>query len=467
MPKVTIQNIKNTKTPDGPLELRSASAVTFTGNFTNRDLVVIADGAGTVAGVQYTVRFTLENPHTAQDADQLHVAVDTVKQTTSGREVMTSALAAELAPMKIREPAFVSGTNFTQTSSYPCDNNTITATLISNVPIFAACSPTFTISGLVDTMTSDGRMADAGSSQAFDWMQASGTAMWNVTSDVASNYETAISGAAMSYGYTRMVLAVDVTNQQMGRDGTNVVVEASYMVGTSQAWTPTTQAGANMDELATFLRTPTITQVKMNQSSPYPCDNNTIVIEIYTNVPFFGACSPMVTISKLTGSVQTMFNIVNNTNLGGPVDLPLVDSTTGVARNGSDASSNSMVEWDLDAGTMKFGISDGVQIGDPRLYSNGETYPTLVLKVSLLNQAAPQRAPSVAISARYAAPAQDETAWDIDTTYAVFPFSAPANSEDSATYTGNPVHQWATDAASYKKPLYIREAEFLAANIGQ
>ena len=32
----------------------------------------------------------------------------------------------------------------------------------------------------------------------------------------------------------------------------------------------------------------------MNQSSPYPCDNNTITIEIYSNVPFFAACSPMV-----------------------------------------------------------------------------------------------------------------------------------------------------------------------------
>ena len=65
-------------------------------------------------------------------------------------------------------------------------------------------------------------MVDSVSSQALNWTQ-SGTALWDVTADVASNVQT----DAASYGHTRMVHAITVTNQQMGRTGSDVKVEAS------------------------------------------------------------------------------------------------------------------------------------------------------------------------------------------------------------------------------------------------
>ena len=93
---------------------------------------------------------------------------------------------------------------------------------------------------------------------------------------------------------------------------------------------------------------------------------------------------------------------------------------------------------------MTFGVSEA-QIGDPRMQSDGAWYPTLVLKVTLQNQAAPQPAPAVAVSARYSAPGQVETAWGIPFD-AQFPFWVPDQQEASTTHTGSLVHVWEDDA---------------------
>ena len=54
--------------------------------------------------------------------------------------------------LKIRDPQFTVHT-IVQSSSTPCDLNTIAVTLRSNVPLFAACKPRVTMTGLVGSDT--------------------------------------------------------------------------------------------------------------------------------------------------------------------------------------------------------------------------------------------------------------------------------------------------------------------------
>ncbi|KAJ1464423.1 hypothetical protein T484DRAFT_3276497, partial [Baffinella frigidus] len=343
MPKVTIQNIKNTKTPDGPLELRSASAVTFTGELSGSatadgELMVTAASAGTVAGVQYTFRFTLENPSIAQDADQLHVAVDTVTQTTtSGREVMTSALAAELAPMKIRTPEFfVESSNITQSSPYPCDTNTITLSLTANVYMFASCWTQVIVTKLTNTQSDyiNGTMFVSDHFDLVSWDKSTGTMVMAVKQSAVTVGIPAVTYASSAHddvlvSVTRLEASFEVKNPAVGQVppgveangffnnasyGWSVGVTAldsglptasvndtqfGYAWNGATVWTEDQKRSSRDSPLGILV--PVVTGTLAGQSSPWPCDDNILTVIVQSNVPFVKSCSPVVTITGLTG----------------------------------------------------------------------------------------------------------------------------------------------------------------------
>lgn len=47
-------------------------------------------------------------------------------------------------------------TSFAQSHPYPCSRNEIAVTIVSSSPLYANCTPRFTIKGLTNTLTGDG-----------------------------------------------------------------------------------------------------------------------------------------------------------------------------------------------------------------------------------------------------------------------------------------------------------------------
>ena len=81
------------------------------------------------------------------------------------------------------------------------------------------------------------------------------------------------------------------------------------------------------------------------QSSPFPCDSNTITIELTSNVPLVLACQPTVTLSGF-GSVEAPASAVSNLTLSD------VGSSGAV---GAAAGFGERATWRGD-GTIEFGL---------------------------------------------------------------------------------------------------------------
>ena len=62
---------------------------------------------------------------------------------------------AELQPMKIRPLVVLGTTRFAQSHPYPCASNSIAVTIVLSSPLYANCTPRFTIEGLTNTLTGD------------------------------------------------------------------------------------------------------------------------------------------------------------------------------------------------------------------------------------------------------------------------------------------------------------------------
>jgi len=88
-------------------------------------------------------------------------------------------------------------------------------------------------------------------------------------------------------------------------------------------------------------------QAFMAQSSPFPCDTNTLTLFVQTNVPLLKACAPKLTLSGLTGT-DTASNGATDfvVTLGVSPKITYTDSTT---------------VWKGDKAGTKTGIVEGVQ----------------------------------------------------------------------------------------------------------
>jgi hypothetical protein len=114
--------------------------------------------------IEYIFSFTLGNPRDGQDPPEISIEA---KRLHPGRELTkivktamnpdrettpTGGVKGDAEALKIRYPQFTVHT-IVQSSSTPCDLNTIAVTLRSNVPLIAACKPRVTMTGLVGSDT--------------------------------------------------------------------------------------------------------------------------------------------------------------------------------------------------------------------------------------------------------------------------------------------------------------------------
>jgi hypothetical protein len=369
----------------------------------------------------------------------------------------------EVKPMFIRKPLVLNSSVLSQSSPYPCDVNSISVRIFSNVPLYKNCTPQFTIIGLRNTQT--GSQSNNVSMvlqritpentliNASTWEQSSGTLQFDVTSDLVSDEYSNVN----NNGTTSFSFNFAVRNWQKSNDGPSITIKGSFrnpLVLGLELWDNLVIRGENKSEFPLYLLQPSINALNLTQSSPYPCDNNTILVEFTTNTPIFAACRPTFILTGLTGSIR-----MSNSTL-----LSLSGATTGIAAN-STAETVGAVFWEQSSGEMRFGLN--ADIGTTPSAGLGLATVKVSFTFTLANQEKYQDAPRVEFAVKYNTGAIGGS-WSFGSHEQVWSVARSGVNKD---------HLWITkhgrdiylqkDSAVERQPLFIRRGTFLQRRIFQ
>ena len=187
------------------------------------------------------------------------------------------------------------------------------------VPIFAPCNPRLTLTGLFASSTPDvgtssdlspleGTLSQAGSLSIFSWIRTSGTLVLTV-----STIDTL--DTAFPLGQTKFNFDFKLVNPSFYQDAPGVNLIFRYASLSNSVWkNEATNNGASFvrhGSSTSVDRTSTSYPMKIKralvlssiqQSSPYPCDQNTITVTIQTDIHLYPRCVPSI---SLTGLEQT------------------------------------------------------------------------------------------------------------------------------------------------------------------
>ena len=247
-------------------------------------------------------------------------------------------------PMKIKN-AIVSS-SIVQSSPYPCDKNTITVTLVTDIDLYPRCTPSLSLTGLEQSGTASGQLT-ATVAQTGDrpgtWTNADGILIFNIfhDDDAQSSATTAGDADAIKVGveipnYTVVSFSFELTNPQSQQDSPLTAlslkmidtppvgvadytaafhVEANHDSSTMTFYSTNglvindkdicSNSPQDMDARPLRIRSVTFTKLQVSQTSAYPCASNTISVVFQADGPIFSSCVNVLTLSGLSGSVTT------------------------------------------------------------------------------------------------------------------------------------------------------------------
>ena len=248
-------------------------------------------------------------------------------------------------PMKIKN-AIVSS-SIVQSSPYPCDKNTITVTLMTDIDLYPRCTPSLSLTGLEQSGTASGQLT-ATVAQTGDrpgtWTNADGTLIFNIfhDDDAQSSATTAGDADAIKVGgqgitnYAIVSFSFELTNPQSQQDSPLTALSlkmidtppvgvadytAAFHVEANHDSSTMTFYNTNglvindkdicssspqlMDARPLLIRSVTFTKLQVSQTSAYPCASNTISVVFQADGPIFSSCVNVLTLSGLSGSVTT------------------------------------------------------------------------------------------------------------------------------------------------------------------
>ena len=152
-------------------------------------------------GGEYFFGFELTNNNDGQDAPNIMISaqhlhlyhpltrIDATLMAPDNTAIPVGRSSpGDAAPLKIWDPVFTIK-EIWQSSSTPCDENIITVTIKSSVPLFAVCKPVLTLKGLMGSDTPSKHLDIVATSTASpfenlgNWHKESGTLKLRVTSD--------------------------------------------------------------------------------------------------------------------------------------------------------------------------------------------------------------------------------------------------------------------------------------------
>jgi len=317
-----------TTTWAGPRLSATASLLTIT-------LGADVDATAASGSFDQTITITATNsPVSAADSTSVDVSVDRIYTAVSWCEISGS--------IDILNPAFRAASYVQQSTPYPCAVNTLTVNVVTNVPLFATvCIPKISVTGLTGSCTdNDAGLTVTGGAFATigDWTKSSGRLVVDVTGEDAEAAGTELTGTH-SYVHT---FTFELTNPAAYQSAPSVTLAGSFnqvspsvfpvqqwsisTVGMSETMSgapyydftsvsdyntvPGTSAYAPYAMPTGFEKYPLyIMPLRLRafaaQSSPFPCDDNTISVWVQTNVPLLQSCSPTISVAGLSGTQTT------------------------------------------------------------------------------------------------------------------------------------------------------------------
>ena len=331
-----------------------------------------------VAGQSYVFSFTLTNQETGQAA-AADIVIDIDTLTHASEDMVTDS--GLLQPMYIMEPIVQGGsqTVVQQQTSHPCALNRISITITTNVPIFEICAPTLTLTGFTASSTTSlgaGELSMLGGTTSgpdisiVSWVRTTGTLVLDLPTIDQGTTD----------GTTTFSFTVDLRNPSKYQDAPGVDLILAY----SDVWTNlATENGTNYvaegNAGALFSSASVSYPFKISlltvsssfaQSSPYPCDNNTITVTFTPSHNLIPECLPQVSLAGMIGS---------STSSGSLMVSP---------SNAGSAMQNKLAVWDTNAGSLVWSI---FAAGESSEVTAGTD---LVFTFELTNQPAQQSSPA-------------------------------------------------------------------------
>ncbi|KAJ1491075.1 hypothetical protein T484DRAFT_1776119, partial [Baffinella frigidus] len=302
-----------------------------------------------------------------------------------------------------------------QSSPYPCDNNTITVTLSTDLVALAACHPRITLSGLENAQAMDGMIpvvpAAGGFAAEGVWAtsDSSGSIVVDIVDDLAANIDYVFAFTVVNPRLSQTAVQTTVTLDGIFLDGTSAkdsrdvlhdtgdaagIYHADHLrhfevdaLGNVTMWAEGTanpmyvreiafEAGQEVGLVSGGNKTRPAGRYIHNtvaaQSSELPCHLNTITVTLRTNAPLIAGCSPRVTLSGLS----TTMTDGGRLNITGPEEF---------AMDGA---------WNRPTGTLVFDVvkstaadTDYVLTVEVRNTNKAQAYRNLTVQASLAGDA--------------------------------------------------------------------------------
>ena len=308
-PRVTIAGLTGTRKGTSPSAFTSSlgspfSAVNSTFNVTTGTLVFVPVG-DVQSTTDYSFSFTVRNQATQHTVQAPSLSVDIVNHSPQG---MNRPASIFTQPMYVGDPTVMTGTRVHQSNDNPCSMNTITVSIKMNVPVFKFCQPSLTFTGLL-SYAETGPILDGSTLTVHSiasWSQASGKLVTRFTNDITVPEQF-------------FTVVFNVRNPSLHQNAPGMTIKVTYQDSGGEnlpTWSPLATTyldgaagGGSVAFLATntaypgFVKDAVVTS-SIGQSSPFPCDSNSITVTIASTVDLELTCVPSISISGLTGSFE-------------------------------------------------------------------------------------------------------------------------------------------------------------------
>ena len=438
-PSVSISGLTGTTSDDDTVIVEGAPFALAASSWTKSSGTLVLTPSflnETIAGQQYDFSFVVTNQAEGQLAPDVSMAVDTIqpykaKQASylggvylhSHHTSDAFMIEEEVQPLFIRSAGFYSQSTVRQNTSHPCAENLITVVLVVNVPLYARCRTNITVSGLTGTATPDNYFLHAVSAFASShpaslspksWDRGTGTLIVSAegadidggldgVTQISFQYRVENRAEAqaaplltvhgsfdktwtMGLGGLMLPAASELTSST-GNWSAGTPVQDQYVATTAWGDSQTTasfQTGQDIHEPTTqahfpgYVQAPKIQYTLAGQSSPWPCDVNTVTVIFQSNVPLLARCKPTLTVSGLQ-EVQG----------GGPAGVAAgeidVNFWNGAFQSHITAPINNVMKrgvFDKSAGTLTVNVTELLN----NVYQLGGAQDTLMFTFQVVNR---------------------------------------------------------------------------------
>ena len=337
-PSLTLQGLSGIKAGSAISTTTSSEPVLhgLTPAYANGNLE-ITPSDGLSAG-PYRFEFDVRNQESANDPSASALGLQASIVTMSGGTATTvSTQDDDTRPFKIVAPYIDASSRVYQSSDEPCATNTISVSLTTNVPLYLECSPKITLKGLYSSSSDTAETDITGLDLIFDSGSRSVTLeSWTRTTGTL----VIVPGVDVDSTSNEFQVKFTLINPSHHQSAPGMDVDISY---SSSAWSGLTDiagSSASEEDYPMKIREAVIS-ASIIQSSPFPCDQNTITVSMSADVTLRSRCNPKITLSGLDGSETG----------DGDINVTLSDGST---------SSTQTESWASGALT----IADTTELGD-------------------------------------------------------------------------------------------------------